>query len=63
MQLLRRHAVREYWLVDPEAVSIEVYRLAGARFALASIAGPADCVQSPLLPDLSLVPRSLTPAE
>ena len=49
---------RRYELYDGE-----VYRLAGARFALASTAGPADRVQSSLLPDLSLVPRSLIPGE
>jgi Uma2 family endonuclease len=63
MQLLARHGVREHWLVDPEAVSIEVYRLAGTRFALASTAGSADGVRSSLLPELSLVPRSLVPDE
>ena len=63
MQLLARHGVREHWLVDPEAVSIEVYRLAGTRFALASTAGAAESVRSPLLPELSLVPRSLVPDE
>jgi Uma2 family endonuclease len=61
MQLLARHGVREYWLVDPDATTIEVYWLTGTRFALASTAGPSDRVQSPLLPDLSLVPRDLSP--
>jgi Uma2 family endonuclease len=61
MQVLARYGVREYWLVDPDATTIEVYWLTGARFALASTAGPFDRVQSPLLPDLSLVPRDLSP--
>ena len=56
MELLARHGVREYWLVDPEAVAIEVHWLTGTRFALARTAGPSDRVQSPLLPDLSIVP-------
>jgi len=61
MQLLARHGVREYWLVDPEAVTIEVYGLTGSFFALASTAGPSERVQSPLLPELSIVPRDLVP--
>jgi Uma2 family endonuclease len=63
MQLLARHGVREYWLVDPEAVTIDVYWLTGSLFALASTAGPSERVQSLLLPELSIVPRDLVPAE
>ena len=63
MELLARHGVREYWLVDPEAVAIEVHWLTGTRFALASTAGPSDRVQSPLLPELSIVPADVIPTE
>jgi Uma2 family endonuclease len=63
LELLARHGVREYWLVDPEAVAIEVHWLTGTRFALASTAGPSDRVQSPLLPELSIVPRDVIPTE
>ena len=63
LELLARHGVREYWLVDPEAVAIEVHWLTGTRFALASTAGPSDRVQSPLLPDLSIVPGDVIPPE
>ncbi len=63
MELLARHGVREYWLVDPEAMTIEVHWLTGTRFALASTAGPSDRVQSPLLPDLSIVPGDVIPPE
>jgi len=63
MDLLARHGVREYWLVDPEAVAIEVHWLTGTRFALASTAGPSDRVQSPLLPELSIVPGDVIPTE
>jgi Uma2 family endonuclease len=62
-RLLASHGVREYWLVDPDAVTIEVYRLTGTRFALASTAGPSERVQSPLLPEPSIVPRDLVPTE
>jgi Uma2 family endonuclease len=59
MQLLARHGVREYWLVDPKAVRVEVYRLSGNQFALASTAAGDEPVQSPLLPGLSLAPVEL----
>ena len=63
MELLARHHVREYWLVDPRAVSIEVYRLASDGFELASTGAGADPVQSPLLQELTLVPCDLVPAD
>jgi Uma2 family endonuclease len=63
MQLLARHRVQEYWLVDPQAVSIEVYRLTASGFELASTAAHADRVQSPLLRELTLVPRDLVPPD
>jgi len=62
MQLLARHGVREYWLVDPVAVTVEVYWLSGNQFALASTAAGDQPVQSPLLPELSLAPVDLVPA-
>jgi Uma2 family endonuclease len=61
-QLLARHGVREYWLVDPEAVAIEVYSLDGDTFALSGTAIGTDRVQSPLLPGLALSPADLVPA-
>jgi Uma2 family endonuclease len=63
MQLLVQHGVREYWLVDPEAITIEVFQLAGNRFTPASAAGPSDIVRSPLLPHLTIAPRELVPFE
>jgi Uma2 family endonuclease len=59
-QLLARHGVREFWLVDPEAMTIEVYGLSGNQFALASTAAGAGSVRSPLLPELSLAPADLS---
>ena len=63
LQLLARHGVREYWLVDPDALAIEVYSLAENQFVLANAAAPTDRVPSPLLPELVLVPRDLAPPE
>jgi len=59
MQLLARHGVPEYWLVDPDAVRIEIYWLSRNQFVLASTATDDERVQSPLLQDLSLRPNDL----
>ena len=59
MQLLARHGVREFWLVDADAVTIEVYGLSGRQFVMAGIARGSARVQSPLLPELSLAPADL----
>ena len=62
MQLLARHGVREFWLVDPDAATIEVYALNGNAFVLAAIAAGTEHVESPLLPGLSLAPADLVPS-
>ena len=62
MQLLARHGVREFWLVDADAVAIEVYSLSGNQLVLASTANGAGRVQSPLLSEISLAPADLVPA-
>jgi Uma2 family endonuclease len=62
MQLLARHCVREYWLVDPDTTTIEVYALNGQQFALGSTASGRERVRSPLLPGLALLPGDLVPA-
>jgi Uma2 family endonuclease len=60
--LLARHGVREYWLVDPEALSIEVMTLRGDRFVAASVATGSARIESPLLLALRLSPAQLVPA-
>ena len=57
MRLLARHDVREFWLVDPDAETIEIYALHGKEFVVAGIASGAEPVRSPLLPDLSLTAK------
>ena len=49
--------VREFWLVDPEGETIEVYALNGSEFVLASVATTTESLRSPLLPELSLVAK------
>ncbi len=63
LELLGRHRVREFWLVDPDAVSIEVYELTPNGLELASTAAAADRVRSALMPALVLTPGELVPAE
>jgi Uma2 family endonuclease len=57
LHLYEKHGVREYWLVDPAADTLEVYRLtAGGRLALevtlAYAAG--DVLETPLLAGLRI---------
>jgi Uma2 family endonuclease len=61
LRLLARHRVKEYWLVDPDGVAIEVYRLSGERFVLAGTARGAEPVRSALLPELRLRSCDLLP--
>jgi Uma2 family endonuclease len=53
-QLLARHGVREFWLVDPEAQTVEVYTLSGSALVLVHTASRGARVESPLLPALQL---------
>jgi Uma2 family endonuclease len=61
MQLFARHGVREYWLVDPDVSTIEVYDLLGGRYILASAAAGREDVRSTLLPELTLTPETIFP--
>jgi Uma2 family endonuclease len=61
MQMFARYAVREYWIADPDARSIEIYRLQDDAYALAETASDDDIVSSPLLPDLAFVAESVFP--
>ena len=59
MRLLARHGVREFWLVDPDAVAVEIYALTGDQFVLVGVWNRSECVRSPLLPGLSFAPADL----
>src|SRR5262245_10984178 len=52
MQLFARHAVKEYWLFDPEIPRLEVYGLVDHGFELAAAAESDDVAQSRLFPGL-----------
>jgi Uma2 family endonuclease len=59
--LLARHAVREYWLVDPDVPRVEVFSLHDGTLVPTSTAEGFDAVTSPLLPSLVLRPADLLP--
>ena len=54
-ELYARHGVPEYWIVDPDADRVEVYRLeGGASYPKPSILEPGDALGSPSLSQLSI---------
>jgi Uma2 family endonuclease len=53
------YGVSEYWLVDPEGKSVEVFRLKGKEYELVARLGFGDTLTSPLLPGLKLPVASL----
>lgn len=59
--LLARHGVREYWLVDPDAVAIEVFSLSGEQLVSTGVYRDGQDVRSPLLPAFVVQPAALIP--
>ncbi len=60
-QLYARHGVPYYWIVDPDAGSIEAYALTEGAYQLAARLEGAKPASLPPFPDLTLVPASLWP--
>ena len=52
--LYERFGVSEYWIVDPKAESVEVFRLSGGHYAASLEYGKDDLLTSPLFPGLSI---------
>lgn len=48
-RLYERHGVREYWLADPDAQYLEVWKLDGGRFVQMGVYGPEDSFESSVL--------------
>ena len=59
LKLYARRGVAEYWIIDPQRRSIDVFRRTGPALALAGTLTEHDNLDSPLLPGLSLPVRSL----
>lgn len=53
LRLYAKHSVSEYWIVDSENRSIEIYRLTGKSLELAAHLRNDDEVTSPVLPGFS----------
>jgi Uma2 family endonuclease len=53
------HGIREYWIVDPQTRTIEVYSRFGRRFRLHGAFEGDDRISTPVLPDLRLDPKSI----
>jgi Uma2 family endonuclease len=56
-QLYRKYGVKEYWIIDPERLAIEIYRT--AKFRLVATVGLQDEVSTPLLPGFRYSARDI----
>lgn len=61
LNLYSARAVSEYWIVDPESRSIEIYRRQSERLELSSTLHAADVLTSPELPGFSARIESFFP--
>jgi Uma2 family endonuclease len=61
MQTFARYGVREYWIVDPVAESIEIYELDGAAYDLRLTATGDKSISPSVMPGLTFSPVSLFP--
>lgn len=61
LQLYARYGVPYYWIVDPEARTLEAYELAEGAYHLVTRAAGDAAVSLPPLSDLAFVPDSLWP--
>ena len=48
-RLYEKHGVREYWLAEPDAQYLEVWRLEGEKFVYQGVYGPDDAFESIVL--------------
>jgi Uma2 family endonuclease len=61
MGLYAKHDVTWYWIVDPDARTIEVYRLQGDAYGLDARLNGAEPRALPPFPDLPLDPAAIWP--
>ena len=53
-KIYEKHGVKEYWIVDPEEKSIEIYQNQEGKFKLIQMAKEKDTVNSSLFKDFEL---------
>ena len=53
-ELYAEYGVREYWIVDPEARTVEVSVLEEGKYRLYAQYGEGDMLTSPMFPDLEI---------
>lgn len=58
-QLYAKHGVEEYWIIDPQTRSVEVYRLRGRILDLIAMHTDAQLVETPSLPGWSVTADEL----
>jgi Uma2 family endonuclease len=60
-ELYARYQIPYYWIVDPEARTVEAYGLVEGRYALLGRVSGSQAVALPPFPDLAFAPASLWP--
>jgi len=61
-KIYAKAGVREYWLIDPKARTIELYGLRGSTYALIGKYGVGESVRSEVLPGFAVKVEDICPA-
>lgn len=63
LRTFQRYLVAEYWIVDPNAETIEIYRLAESTYTLVGTFSEGEMIRCAVLPGLTVVPASVFPSD